>query len=239
MRVADMNWRDVEAAVAKDTRCILPIGSTEQHAQLSLCVDMILAEKVALDAAEPLDIPVFPVVPFGLAPYFTAFPGTISLRVETLMAVIRDVIASLHRTGFRRILIVNGHGGNNPVAAMAQELMLVYPNISIKFHNWWNAPETWAKVQGIDSTGSHANWMENFPWTRLAHAPAPEGKKPVVDMALVKASPPATVREVIGDGSFGGPWQRRDEEMLAIWETGVAETRTALEPPWPELTIGE
>ncbi|MEK9856453.1 MAG: creatininase family protein, partial [Rhodobiaceae bacterium] len=84
-----MNWLDMEAAVERDQRCILPIGSTEQHAQLSLCVDMILAEKMALDVAEPLNIPVFPVMPYGLAPYFVAYPGTVSLRVETLMAVIR------------------------------------------------------------------------------------------------------------------------------------------------------
>lgn len=229
-----MNWRDIEAAAARDPRCVLPIGSTEQHAQLSLCVDMILAEKVATDAAAPLDIPVFPVMPYGLAPYFSAYPGTISLRVETLLAVIRDVIASLHRSDFRRILIVNGHGGNSPVGALAQELMTQYADTSIKFHNWWNAPKTWAKAQSIDPTGSHANWMENFPWTRLAHAPAPEGTKPGIDMALLKACPPDQVHKMLGDGAFGGPWQRPDEEMLAIWETGVEETRAALEGPWPE-----
>ncbi|NNE50917.1 MAG: creatininase family protein [Sulfitobacter sp.] len=235
MKVAEMNWRDVEAAAVRDPRCILPIGSTEQHAQLSLCVDLILAEKVATDAADPLDIPVFPVIPYGLAPYFNAYPGTICLRVETLMAVVRDVVASLCRSGFRQILIVNGHGGNNPVGALAQELMAESGDVSIKFHNWWNAPETWAKAQAIDKTGSHANWMENFPWTRLAHAPAPAGEKPVVDMALMKASPPDIARDILGDGAFGGPWQRPDEEMLALWEIGVKEVREALEGPWPVL----
>ena len=233
MNVAQMNWRDIEVAAARDPRCILPIGSTEQHAQLSLCVDMILAEKVASDAAQSLKIPVFPVVPYGLAPYFNAYPGTICLRVETLMAVIRDVVDSLRRAGFRRVLIVNGHGGNNPVGALAQELMAQYPAMSIKFHNWWSAPETWAKIQSIDPSGSHANWMENFPWTRLAHAPAPDGEKPGIDMALMKSCSPGQVREMLGDGSFGGPWQRPDSEMLEIWETGVAETRAALENPWP------
>lgn len=232
MKVADMNWRDVEAAAARDPRCVLPIGSTEQHAQLSLCVDMILAEKVAADAAEPLNIPVFPVMPYGLAPYFNGYPGTICLRVETLMAVMRDVVASLRRSGFRRILIVNGHGGNNPVGALAQEIMSDHAEMSIKFHNWWNAPDTWAKIQSIDPTGSHANWMENFPWTRLAHAAAPEGQKAGIDMNAMKAAPPDQVRDMLGDGSFGGPWQRPDAEMLAIWETGVAETRAVLEGPW-------
>lgn len=238
MKIADMNWRNVEAAAARDTRCIVPIGSTEQHAQLSLCVDMILAEKVAIDAAEPLNIPVFPVMPYGLAPYFTAYPGTISLKVETLMAVIRDVITSVHRAGFRRVLIVNGHGGNNPVGALAQELMVAHDDMSIKFHNWWNAPQTWAAIQSIDTSGSHANWMENFPWTRLAHAAAPDGEKPGIDMDLMKASPPASVREILGDGSFGGPWQRSDADMLTIWDAGVTETRAALEGPWAAIGDG-
>ena len=118
---------------------------------------------LAAEAAEPLNLPVFPVIPYGLAPYFNAYPGTICLRVETLMAVVRDVVASLRRSGFQQILIVNGHGGNNPVGALAQELMAEHGDISIKFHNWWSAPETWAKVQSIDKSGSHANWMENFP----------------------------------------------------------------------------
>jgi creatinine amidohydrolase len=238
MKVADMNWRDVEMSAARDPRCILPIGSTEQHAQLSLCVDSILAEKVSVDAAAPLDIPVFPVMPFGLAPYFNAYPGTICLQVETLMAVMRDVIASVRRSGFRQILIVNGHGGNNPVGALAQELMSDYGDVSIKFHNWWNAPKTWAQIQYTDTSGSHANWMENFPWTRLEHATAPEGEKPRVDMKQMKASPPALAREMLGDGSFGGPWQRPDNEMQAIWDIGVAETRVALEGPWADFSNG-
>ncbi|WP_229737385.1 creatininase family protein [Primorskyibacter flagellatus] len=235
MKIADMNWRDVEAAAARDPRCILPLGSTEQHAQLSLCVDAILAERVAVEAAEPLGVPVFPVMPFGLAPYFAAYPGTMTLRVETLLAVFRDLVASARRSGFRRILIVNGHGGNNPVGALAQELMTEYGDISVKFHNWWNAPKTWAVGQSIDKTGLHANWMENFPWTRLDHAPAPEGEKPMVDLGLMKAMPPAEVKELLGDGSFGALWQRPDEDMLKIWATGVEETRAALDGPWPEL----
>ena len=69
----------------------------------------------------------------------------------------------------------------------------------------------------------------------MAHAPAPEGEKQLIDMALMKISSPKKVREMLGDGSFGGPWQREDEEMLGIWEPGINETREALEGPWPEL----
>lgn len=233
MRIADMNWMQVEAYLAGDDRCVLPIGSTEQHGQLSLGVDLILAERVAAEAAEPSGVPVYPVMPYGLAPYFLAFPGTVSLRVETLLAVVRDVVASVHRAGFRRILIVNGHGGNAPVGALAQELMAERPSLSVKFHSWWNAPKTWAKVQEIDPSGSHANWMENFPWTRLGNIAAPQGVKAAVGRDLMKASAPDDVRTLLGDGSFGGEYQKPDEVMLELWQSGVEETREALEGPWP------
>ncbi|WP_153769918.1 creatininase family protein [Labrenzia sp. CE80] len=236
MKLSDMNWRDVEAAVARDPRCILPVGSTEQHAQLSLSVDSILAERVSQEAAEPLSIPVYPVVSYGLAPYFTAFPGTVSLRVETMIALIRDIVASMRRSGFKQILIVNAHGGNNPIGALAQELMADFGDVSIRFHNWWNAPRTWAKVQELDPTGSHANWMENYPWTRLPHAPAPSDSKALFDFAMMRASPPEELRTLIGDGAFGGPYQRSDEDMLALWKIGVEEVREALSGPWPELS---
>ncbi|TMV37188.1 creatininase family protein, partial [Thioclava sp. BHET1] len=74
MKITDMNWQQVEDYLKTDDRAILPLGSTEQHAGLSLSVDSILSEKVALDAAAPLGIPVFPVVAYGLTPYFLAYP---------------------------------------------------------------------------------------------------------------------------------------------------------------------
>jgi creatinine amidohydrolase len=236
VRITDCNWRDIEAYLSRDTRCVLPLGSTEQHAGLSLCTDAILAERVAVEAAEPLGVPVYPAMPFGLAPYFAAFPGSVSLRVETLLAVARDLIESVARSGFKRILVVNGHGGNAPVGALVQQMITERPELSIKFHNWYNAPRTWAAAMAVDPSASHGNWFENLRWTRLAHAPAPEGRKQSVDTALMKASPPAAVRAMLDDGSFGGPWQLPEEQTTAIWREGVAETREALEGPWPSLS---
>jgi creatinine amidohydrolase len=233
MHISEMNWMQVETYLKDDDRCILPIGSTEQHGYLSLAVDLILAERVSREAAEPVGVPVFPVIPYGIAPYFASYPGSVTLRVETLLAVVRDVVASLVRAGFRRILIVNGHGGNQPVAGLAGELMVETPGLSIKFHSWWNAPNTWAKVQEIDPSGSHAKWMENFPWTRLAGVALPRGEKPPFDRELMRASGPDDVRTILGDGVFGGAYAKPDDAMLALWETGVRETREVLEGPWP------
>jgi creatinine amidohydrolase len=227
-----MNWMAVEDWLERDDRAVLPLGSTEQHAYLSLAVDAILAERVAAEAAEPLGVPVFPVMPYGLAPYFLAYPGTVSLRVSTLLAVVGDVLDSLSAQGFRRVLIVNGHGGNNPVDAFVREWASMRPGHRVRFHNWWNAPRTWAAVQATDAVASHGSWMENFPWTRLAGVALPEGRKEPIDTSAIAGRPASEVRALIGDGNFAGLYQRPDEEMLAIWRTAVAETRELLENGW-------
>ncbi|HEY0420706.1 MAG TPA: creatininase family protein [Acetobacteraceae bacterium] len=228
MRVAEMDWRMVEDWTRHDDRAVLPLGSTEQHAGLSLLVDAILAERVAVEAAEPLGIPVFPAIPYGLTPYFAAFPGSITLRVETYCAVVRDVLDSLKRSGFRRVLIVNGHGGNQPAAALAQEWMMDNADCRVRFHDWWRAPKTFAQVQATDRVASHASWMENFPWTRLPSTPADEVKE-MVDTDRLRTLPPFEARNLLEDGNFGGRSQRPDPEMQAIWDIAVAETRALME----------
>lgn len=232
MHIKDMNWMQVEAYLERDDRAVVPLGSTEQHAQLSLMVDCILSERVAVDAAEPLGIPVFPPVNYGITPYFKAYPGTISMRLETLIAVFRDVFDSLKRAGFRRIMVVNGHGGNAPVASLAQDWMSENAGVTVKFHNWYNAPETWKQVQEIDPVASHASWMENFPWTRLANAAAPAGTKDMVDIPRMMLMGPIEIRAHIGDGNMGGVYEKPDEEMMALWQTAVEETRALLDGPW-------
>jgi creatinine amidohydrolase len=232
VNVSEMNWSQVEAYLQRDDRAILPLGSTEQHAGLSLSVDSILSHKVALDAADPLGIPVFPAVPYGLAPYFLAYPGTVSLRLETYARLIGDILDSLAGSGFRRILLVNGHGGNQPAHAAAIEWMANHPAVQVRFHNWWNAPRTLAKVQEIDPVASHASWMENFPWTRLAGVVMPAEQKPMIDLTRMRLLGPEALRAYLGDGNFGGRYQRADEDMLAIWQVAVAETRDLLEGAW-------
>ena len=233
MRIAEMTWMQVEERVKRDDRCVLPIGSVEQHAYLSLCVDMILSEKVAVDAAAPLGVPVFPAVPYGITPYFADFPGTVSLRVATYVALIEDILESLYRGGFRRILIVNGHGGNGPVAGFLQEWMGRRRDARVKFHEWWKAPKTWAKVQEIDPDASHASWMESFPWTRVPGVTPPKEKKPLVDMARMRMGNPAEVRQIVGDGNYHGLYERPDADVLALWHVAVEETRGIIERDWP------
>jgi len=229
LRVQDMNWMDMERYLEKEDRCVVPVGCTEQHSYLSLATDSILAERVSVEAADPLGVVVFPVLPYGVTPTLKAYPGSVSLRVETMGRVVEDALDGLYEQGFRRILIVNGHGGNQPVAQIAAEWTYDHADASARFHNWWNAPRTWATVQSVDPVASHGSWMENFPWTRLPNVAVPEEQKDPVNPSAMHGVSPEEVRRVLGDGNFAGRYRRPDEDMRRIWEEGVLETRSLLE----------
>ncbi len=76
---------------------------------------------MAIEAAEPLGVPVLPVLAYGLTQGFAAYPGSPTLRLETYAAVLRDILDSLDGQGFRRFFIANGDGGNTPGAVVAAE----------------------------------------------------------------------------------------------------------------------
>ena len=233
MHLHDMSWFDVADYLEHDDRVVVPLGSLEQHAYLSLGVDNILSQRVAIDAAAPLAVPVMPGVNYGLTPYQTAWPGTITLRVATYLALLTDLMDGLQRSGFRRILFVNGHGGNAASRGLLQEWMMDHPGTTVRWHDWWSAPSTWAKVQAIDPVASHASWMETFPWTRLdAKRPLPEGVKPMVDFDVLMSLSPDAVRAYLGDGNMGGAYEKPEALMLELWDVGVEETRAAIEGPW-------
>ncbi len=232
MKIADMNWMQVEAYLQSDDRAVVPLGSTEQHAYLSLATDSILAERVSLEAAEPLGIPVFPVVSYGLTSYFRAYPGTITLRVETYARLLTDVLDSLYGSGFRRIVLISGHGGNQPGDSIAAEWMADHPGTRVKFCQWWQGPKFLAKAYSFDPLADHASWFENFPWTRLAGVVMPDEQKIMPSRKGKARLVGEELRSVYGDGSYGGLYQRPDEEMLAIWQVAVEETRTLIDEGW-------
>jgi creatinine amidohydrolase len=224
VRIADLNWMQVEEYLRRDDRIVLPLGSTEQHSYLSLATDAVLAERVAVEAAEPLGVPVLPALAFGITPYFAAFPGSPSVTAGTYVAFVGEILDSLRGQGFKRLLLVNGHGGNAPVRALEGN--------GVTVHDWWSAPRTRAVVDEIDPEASHASWMENFPWTRIKGFPQPTQQKPMVDLDRMRLMNPKEVRTHIGDGNFGGYYERSDEEMLRVWNVAVEETRTMIDGGW-------
>jgi len=232
VRIRELNWMHVEEYLSEEDRVVLPVGSTEQHGYLSLETDNILAERVSAEAAEPLGVLVLPVLPYGLTPSFAAYPGSPTLRLETFMAVLRDLLDSLYGQGFRRFLIVNGHGGNLPAAGLVREWAAAHDDAQAIFHSWWSSERVQAAAREVDPLPSHANWFENFPWTRLEGIELPAERKPPLDEAAYRVASPAGVRELLGDGVFQGTYELPDDQVEPVWRAGVDEIRELLEHGW-------
>jgi creatinine amidohydrolase len=223
VRIRDLNWMQLEAYLAGDDRIVLPVGSTEQHAYLSLETDNILAELASVEAAEPLGVPVLPVMPYGVTG-FTAYPGSPSLSETTLIAVVSEVVDSLLGQGFARILVVNGHGGNtDPGKAWTESRA----DGAVVWHELWDGRPDEIAAE-IDPDFDHASWSENFPWTRLPEVAMPDERKPPVVWPKDEKGPWA-VRKALGDGNFGGLYQRSTEDETRLWDAAVQLIRKRLE----------
>jgi creatinine amidohydrolase len=232
MNIECCNWMQVEEYLQRDDRLVVPLGSVEQHAYLSLGVDRILSQRVSEEAAEPLGVLVMPSLPYGLTPYFAAYPGSPTVRIETYRALLTELLDSFHEQGFRRIIFVNGHGGNTPGRDAVEAWDAAHADARTQWHDWWSGSKTRAVVAEIDADATHASWFENFPWTRLPGVALPSEKKPLADSAQVHELDPQGVRELLGDGSFGGLYERPDDDVLRVWAAGVAEVRELIESGW-------
>src|SRR6266851_3180150 len=102
MRFEDLNWMDVENYLKTEDRLMLVTGACEQHGYLSLLTDSKIPLAFADVASRQTGVLVGPALNFGISPYFARYPGTISLRAQTYLAVVVDLVRALHVQGFRR-----------------------------------------------------------------------------------------------------------------------------------------
>lgn len=126
-RFADLTRLEVAALRDAGALPVLPLGATEQHGDhLPVGTDHVLAGGIAEEAARACaarPILLLPTMPFGLSPHHRMWAGTVTLSAATLIAVLKEVAGSLAATGFTRMLIVNGHGGNvAPMGVAVTEL---------------------------------------------------------------------------------------------------------------------
>jgi creatinine amidohydrolase len=209
MRFSDLNWMDIEKYLEKDDRLMIVLGACEQHGYLSLLTDVQIPLALADAAAERTGVLVAPPLNFGCSPYFLKYPGTLSLRVSTLLDLVEDLVRSAYGQGFRRILLLNGHGGNDPVRARMYELASALPGLRIAWYSWWVSHSAEAVARKHALKPAHANWLEAFSFTRVADLPEGEKIPPRIP-GLMGAE---EARAVYGDGSFGGPY-RADEAVM-------------------------
>lgn len=155
--------RDEVARHAPDALVVVPVGSTEQHGpHLPMITDTFLAETVldrALQsvAGDSQSYVLAPSIPYGCSDHHL-FAAAVSLRIDTLRAVLADVCDSLVTSGFRRIVLVNGHGGNDECVGLAvKELVLRHP-VAAAACSYWKLPAT--EPERPERVPGHAGWFE-------------------------------------------------------------------------------
>ena len=220
MRIEDLNWMDVEKYLKHDDRLMLVVGACEQHGYLSLLTDVKIPQALADAASQQTGVLVAPPVNFGSSPYFVSYPGTFSLRLATLLDAVEDIIRSAHRQGFRRILVLNGHGGNNGLKIRLGEIVNELPGLKIQWYAWWQAHSIEKLAITHEIKPDHANWLEAFPFTIVADLPEGEKVPPQVPSEVLDAK---TARQIYGDGSFGGRYQIPDETMQEIFNAALQD----------------
>lgn len=220
MRLEDLNWMDVERYLDQDDRLILILGACEQHAYLSLLTDIKIPQALADSASNQSGALVAPPLNFGISPYFLAYPGTLSFSVTTMLSAVEDIVRSVYSQGFRKILLLNGHGGNTPVRQRLNEVNNDLPDLKLRWYDWWMSHSVEAVAQKYNIKPAHANWLEAFSFTIVGELPEGSKTPPGVPSAIMDAR---TAREVYGDGSFGGPYRVDDGIMQEVLQAALED----------------
>ncbi len=156
-----INWIDFQKWVPSRIQTVLlPVGTLEAHGVANNGADNTVPEAIARDLAEKLDAMVAPTIPYGVTTSLSAFPGTFRISPEVFKAYVKEVLEGLTRTGFKNLIVINGHGPNfTPLEEACAEVSETTGVRTLVF-NWWTyTADITMQVYGTD--GGHAGVNEN------------------------------------------------------------------------------
>lgn len=166
-----LTWEDMNEAIAQARVVILPTGSTEQHGpHLPLDVDSFLCESVCLEVGRrvPDKVLVLPTVSYGLNLHHIDFPGTVHIEPDVFVAFCLNITKSVAYHGFRKILIVNGHGSNTPLIDLAaRKTVLETSSLCASVNYFQFAYDAFRRVCRSE-TIAHADELETSLYLHLA-----------------------------------------------------------------------
>ncbi|MFJ4467729.1 creatininase family protein [Streptomyces sp. NPDC089424] len=165
-RLSELTCHEVRRA-GEHGIALLPIGSQEQHAaHLPMGTDTYLVEEVVdralhLLAQEPSgpEVVRLPALPYGHSPHHL-FAAAVSLSAATLGAVLDEILDSLVTSGHRRVMVVNGHGGNDEIMRLAVKRFALRSEVTVAACSYWNLTTGEADLGRPEVTPGHAGWFE-------------------------------------------------------------------------------
>lgn len=204
-----MTLDDIAGAAAAGAVAVLPVGATEQHGpHLATGTDTLLAEHVAEAAAELTGDIVLPALPYGCSLGHTdRWPGTLSLHPTTMITVVVEVGRWAYASGFRKLMLVNGHATNGPPCQSAiLQLRYELPDLRPRFVSIFELTPEIAKRYTEDAPDFHANEAETSMLLHLAESnvkreEAVDEPDRTVGRVLSYAMPAVTRSGVVGTPS--------------------------------------
>ncbi|CAB4679738.1 MAG: hypothetical protein F2653_05055 [Actinobacteria bacterium] len=152
-RLASMTWPEINKAAQQGRVAIIPAGTLEDHGlHLPVDTDIVIANRICQNLADriPDDVVIIPPITFGFSPHHLDGPGTITLRWDTFVESTHQIISSLFYHGFRKVLIINGHGSNEPVLDIAsRQAILSNPDSQSAMISWWSLQKVQETVKNF------------------------------------------------------------------------------------------
>ncbi|MHB1005493.1 MAG: creatininase family protein [Chloroflexota bacterium] len=193
MNLDELGWPDVEAYLKEDDRLLLVTGACEQHGMhLPFSTDVAIPWEIGNRASQATGVLLALPLSFGMSLHHLGFPGTLSLRPETLAAVLTDIFVSAAHHGFRRLVVVNGHGGNrSALQSAALSVVTERPEVVIKIMHWFEDPKVISLAEELlGGRENHASAVETSCMLAI--------KAGSVQLARAKYSPSRTGVLVMG-----------------------------------------
>jgi creatinine amidohydrolase len=164
VRWEELTWPEAHAVAGKLNAVMIPVGAIEQHGpHLPLAVDTQICEAVALGVSALTGVPLIPPLCYGVSGSHGDFGGTISLRPETMIHFVADIIDSLHARGVRQFVLLNGHIWNSgSLDVSAEKLRVRHPDArvrSLAYVTMYPGPEVNGRVR-FGRGLMHANFFE-------------------------------------------------------------------------------
>ncbi len=232
MLLENMSWGMVQDYLKHDDRMVLILGATEEHGPNTVATDTQCPWEIAKSACERKRVIVAPALPFGPSAFSLDYPGTISLRSQTYMDVLYDMLNSVVRSGFKRILFFSGHGGNILARNVIREYVTDRSDLTIRFREWYLMPKTYARIKELGGTDyDHASWLESFPWINQP-GPIPEAFKEQTHVQDAYALSAAETRAAMGDGVGSGKYTQPEPVLRDFFNLAVAELEEFLDNGW-------
>jgi len=156
-----LNWKQVKELVPnKIDKVILPVGTIEAHGAAALGTDNYIPSSMADYLANKIDAIIAPILNYGITKSLYGYPGSMTIKPDNYENFIDDILRSLKDIGFKKVIILNGHGGNNSELKSAAQNFYYKYKIRVAVIHWWDLTRDLVK-EFYGEAGGHAALDEN------------------------------------------------------------------------------